>query len=389
MKIIAQNTPEKLPAVQRISTFFKEYRISSLLKECMPQKEKGFSAVTILSVLLSIVFTNRSMYMNFRTRTNEMPFSKDTLYRFLNSPKIHWQKFTARLSAVIAQKSVVSLTDDSRKNVFIADDTLFERKNAKKVELATTVFDHAQYRYTRGFRLLTLGWSDGNTFLPVTSSLLSTEKSKNILWQAEATNGRTLAGKRRKQAQRKATEVMLELLDMAMTSGHTAPYVLFDSWFCSPRSLIAVAEKGLHVIAMAKKTSKVHYLFEGQKKSAKEIYQSGKKRRGCSRYLLSVETTAEKDGETLPVKLVYVRNRSNRKDYLVLVSTDLYLSEEEIIQLYGKRWATSRLWTKLRQLMAAASVCGKTGAYWHVAGKRKKWHHGFRGNCGIGYGIYL
>lgn len=38
------------------------------------------------------------------------------------------------------------------------------------------------------------------------------------------------------------------------------------------------------------------------------------------------------------VKLIYVRNRSRRKDYLVLISTDITLSEEEIIRIYGKRW---------------------------------------------------
>lgn len=47
---------------------------------------------------------------------------------------------------------------------------------------------------------------------------------------------------------------------------------------------------------------------------------------------------AVKDGERLPVRLVYVRNKNKRRDYLVLVSTDLTLSEEEIIQTYGKRW---------------------------------------------------
>ncbi|WP_353887990.1 transposase [uncultured Mitsuokella sp.] len=36
--------------------------------------------------------------------------------------------------------------------------------------------------------------------------------------------------------------------------------------------------------------------------------------------------------------MVYVRNKNKRSDYLVLVSTDLTLSEEEIIQTYGKRW---------------------------------------------------
>ena len=68
------------------------------------------------------------------------------------------------------------------------------------------------------------------------------------------------------------------------------------------------------------------------------IYRNQKKRRGRSAYLLSVEAEAVKDSERLPVRLVYVRNKNKRSDYLVLVSTDLTLSEEEIIQTYGKRW---------------------------------------------------
>lgn len=46
----------------------------------------------------------------------------------------------------------------------------------------------------------------------------------------------------------------------------------------------------------------------------------------------------EKDGESIPAKFVYVRNKSNQKDWLVIVSTDTELSEEEIIRVYGKRW---------------------------------------------------
>ena len=46
----------------------------------------------------------------------------------------------------------------------------------------------------------------------------------------------------------------------------------------------------------------------------------------------------EKDGESLPAKFVYVRNKSSRKDWLVIVSTDMELSEEEVIRVYGKRW---------------------------------------------------
>lgn len=89
---------------------------------------------------------------------------------------------------------------------------------------------------------------------------------------------------------------------------------------------------------MAKKSSKVHYAFNGKKQSVKDIYKSCKKRRGRSRYLLSVEIEVKKDNQSIPARLVFVRNRNNRKDWLVLISTDMSLNEDEIIQTYGKRW---------------------------------------------------
>jgi hypothetical protein len=49
-------------------------------------------------------------------------------------------------------------------------------------------------------------------------------------------------------------------------------------------------------------------------------------------------STEGKETTTLAAKLVYVRNRQKRKDWIALVSTDISLSEEEIIALYGKRW---------------------------------------------------
>ena len=93
----------------------------------------------------------------------------------------------------------------------------------------------------------------------------------------------------------------------------------------------------LDTIAMIKK-SKTKYLYNGEKLNVKEIYSRNRKRRGRSRYLLSVLVTIEKDGENIPAKFVYVRNKSNRKDWLMIVSTDTGLSEEEIIRVYGKRW---------------------------------------------------
>jgi hypothetical protein len=173
-----------------------------------------------------------------------------------------------------------------------------------------------------------LGWSDGNTFLPVAGRLLS----------SESIDKRTIGFRRRKQAQTKATKVMIDLLKQAKKAGIQANHVLFDTWFCYPSTLLAVKNCGFNVIAMTKKSTRIHYVFQGKRQSVMDIYKSCKKRRGRSKYLLSVEITVEKDGESIPAKLVYVRNRNKKNDWLVLISTDTTLSEDEIIRLYGKRW---------------------------------------------------
>ena len=95
---------------------------------------------------------------------------------------------------------------------------------------------------------------------------------------------------------------------------------------------------GYDVVGMVKKGDKIHFRYNGRMQSAPTIFQAAKKRRGRSPYLLSVEAEAVKGEQTIPIKLVFVRNRNNRQDYLILVSTDVNLSEEEIIQTYGKRW---------------------------------------------------
>lgn len=199
-------------------------------------------------------------------------------------------------------------------------------------------FDHAKHAYKFGFRMLTLGWSDGSTFLPVNSVLLSTDNKKNRINEANAVDKRTVGYKRRQLSMQKGTSVMLELLKQAKKANIPAKYVLFDSWFSSPSSIHAVREIGYDVIAMVKKTPKMFFRYNGEDMSLISIYNKNKKRRGRSRYLLSVMVDVVKDGNIIPAKVVYVRKRNKRKEYLCIISTDTELDENEIIRIYGKRW---------------------------------------------------
>lgn len=321
-----------------IKRFFTRFHISSALKAANAYKKKGIPVVDVFQYLFLLIFSNRSMYMSLITGRNTPGFAKDTVYRFMKMSQINWIRFTTLLASRIIKDAIVPLDSQERTNVLIIDDSMFERNRSKKVELLAKAYDHANHRYRFGFRMLTLGWSDGSTFLPTGSVLLSSENKKNRVNEAGDVDKRTVGYRRRMLSMQKGTQVMLELLKAAKKAAIPANYVLFDSWFSSPSTLHAVKSIGYDVIGMVKKTPKMFFRYNGEDMSLITIYNKNKKRRGRSRYLLSVLVDVVKDGESIPAKVVYVRNRNKRKEYLCLICTDTSLDENEIIRNYGKRW---------------------------------------------------
>jgi hypothetical protein len=296
------------------------------------------------------------MYMQQRTGSFKEDFSKNTFYRFLNSTRTNWLRFTTMLAADVVNNDLKNLTDDSRTNVFIVDDSLFNRSSCKKTELGSRVFDHTDMTYKKGYRMLTLSWSDGNTLVPVNSCLVASSKESNVIGPVGAFDKRTIAGKRRKLAQTKAPEVMLTLLDEAVKAGLSAEYVLFDSWFSNPAQITGIKSRNMDVIAMIKKSSRIKYGYEGENLNIKEIYSRNKKRRGRSRYLLSVDVTVGKESP-VPAKIVCVRNKANRKDWLAFICTNPELSEEEIIRIYGKRWQIEVFFKVCKSMLNLIGEC--------------------------------
>ena len=307
-KSITQATQNDKQISKSIKRFFTRFHVYSALKASNAYKKKGVPVMEIFQYLFLLIFSNRSMYMNLITGRNTPDFAKDTVYRFMKMIQINWIRFTTILSARIIRDAIFPLDSEERVNVFIIDDSMFERNRSKKAELLAKVYDHAKHKYLFGFRMLTLGWSDGSTFLPVNSILLSTENRKNRINEATEVDKRTVGYKRRKLSLEKGTQAMLTLLDAAKKAAIPAKYVLFDSWFSSPRTLHAVKSMGYDVIGMVKKTPKMFFRYNDEDMSLTSIYNKNKKRRGRSRYLRSVMVDVVKDGEIIPAKVVYVRN---------------------------------------------------------------------------------
>ena len=303
MNSITQNHQDEELLPKKMQVFFRRYQVSRILRAANAYKLRGVSVLSIFLLVFRMVFQQRSVYTQMHLQRTAMPFGKDTFYRFMNSCRIHWRRFTTELAAAIIHATLAPLTQADRINVLILDDSIYHRARSKKVEL------------------------------------LSNENTKNRLREASRkVDARSNGGKQRKLAQQKATEVMLQLLQEAKAADIPARHVLFDTWFCSPASLLKIHGLGYDVVAMAKKTKKIHYLHQGCLQDVKAIYKQHRKRRGRSKYLLRVEAAVVKGEESLPVRLVFVRNRNHRKDWLVLVTTDMSLTAEEVIRIYGKRW---------------------------------------------------
>lgn len=353
-KIISQNELDTKQITDSIKIFFNKFHVSAILKSSNVKKLKGESPSNILMYAFSLVFRNKSMYMDMLL--GNCSFAKDTYYRFMNSIHINWIRFTTLLASKISNDVINPATSDDRVNALVVDDSLFSRGCSKKVEMLAKVFDHAKHSFQYGFRMLTLGWTDGNTFLPVNHILLSSS-GKSQVNGSNKIDTRSNGYKRRKLSVTKGTEAMIELIKEAKRAKLPADYVLFDSWFSSPKTLIAIKTIGYHVIAMIKRSEKMTFGYNGSRYNLKEIYQMNKKRRGRSKYLLSVIVDVEKDNCTIPAKVVYVRNRSNRSEYLCLISTNIDIDEEEIIRIYSKRWQIEVFFKVCKSYLKLAKEC--------------------------------
>ena len=363
MNTISQSELLLQDATNEVGSFLRKYQVSDILKQCNGYKQKGFSVIQLFAYLVTLMFQPLSTYMSMRVGAYKEPFSKNTIRRFCNNASINWHKFLRTLSQKLVVEFMRPATSDDREEYFVIDDTPF-RKSGKKTELVSKFFNHVSMNYELGYRILTLLWTDGYSNVPVDFVPLSSGNENLIVAKAKEYDGRTIAGKIRKQACMKAPELILKMLSQAVAAGHTAKYVLFDSWFATPKGIMDIKNRlGMDVIAMVKKSGKVYYEYDGVQHDVKEIFSHCKKRRGRSKYLLSVEVNLlqKKNGkilERMPAKLVYVRNKANKKDWIAIICTDTTLSEEETIKRYGYRWNIEVYFKTCKQQLKLLKECG-------------------------------
>lgn len=328
----------------------KTLKISQLLREAGIRKTQGASVFEVFRFLILLVFQGKNLYRYLDSERKDQALSKNTYYRFLNESTYAWRHFLSLLSVKVIDAFRL-LTRPDRVNVLVLDDSILKRTRSKKVELLARVHDHTDNRYRKGFTMLTLGWSDGYSFVPVDFALLSSGNRKNRFQDMDDNVDKRCNGyKRRKESMEEKPELSFRMIQNALKQGITASYVLMDTWFTHEPLVMKIKEIGLDVIGMVKDIGqKYHYC--GKTYTLKELKRL-LPQNVVSNIIGSIIVTT-KNG--LHVKLVYVRNRNKKSEWLSILSTDLSLSDQEIIRIYGNRWGIEVFFKAIKSFLKLGS----------------------------------
>ena len=331
-------------SVDAATRFINRFGIVKLLGDCGAYKDKGVPVRVILLYIFNLMFSPMSMYYQLKMGAFHEDFSKNTVYRFLGNIRMNWHLFMLRLSTIII-RHIVGLTEDkNNRYALLVDDTPLP-KCGKAMELVSRYFNHVTMGYDFGYRVLTLAWTDGVTIIPVRYSLLASSYDEKVRGRIrDDIDGRTLGARIRKLARTSMNDLTVRFACEAVKAGIPASIIAFDSWFAVPRTISRLMKEAeLTVIARLKTNSKQHYEYNGKMINIKALYTMSNKRRGKAAWKLSVNVNLlvkEKNKiiERIPVKLVYLPNRANTKEWICILSTDTEMEENEIIRQYGKRW---------------------------------------------------
>lgn len=319
----------------RISSAFKELKISHFLNKANITQSKGISTTSLFQLIFMLVFRHKTWFQSLYSKNGAQLPSKDCVYRFLSKSTYNWRKFLSLLSAHTISL-IDGLTHKNRVKCFIIDDSPYNKNRSKKLELSSRIYDHVSSSFLKGYHMLTLGWSDGASFIPIDFAMVAAVK--RILNQVrEDIDKRSCGFKRRKDALKEKPVLVIEMLKNALHHGVTADYVLMDSWFTSGKLMHEISELGLHTIGMLKHTGKVYYTYRGKKYPLEKLFPWAMKyapHKGQA--ILCSIIVQTKQGQY--IKIVFIQNRNKKDQWLAVASTDTVLSSEEIIRIYGYRW---------------------------------------------------
>lgn len=250
--MINQNNPSDQSKIAFLQAF-KAFKLAGLLRDSGIRKAQSIKVAQVFELLLLLAFQGKNLYRYLDSKYWEQQrHPKILTIVFLNTSTYNWRRFLTSLSAKVIL-SFSRLTRPDRIKVFVLDDSVVSRTRSKHVELLANLYDHADYRFIKGFTMPALGWTDGYSFVPTDFAMMSSASPKNRIQEvSESIDKRTSGYKRRSEAMKKKTHVAVQMIRNALNQGIQADYVLMDTWFTHEPIIRSILYEGLDVIGMVK-----------------------------------------------------------------------------------------------------------------------------------------
>ena len=360
----------------KISTVFKGFTVCKSLKNINLYKQKGYEATDALYALLLLPFIlEKSIYGMIKSSLGFISnMEKDVFYRLKNNPSIDWRRVVfsiiKRSQKIIQEQSVApdQEPDDIIPQVkcLVFDDTVLS-KTGYKIEGIGKIYDHVCSQYLLGFKMLCCCFWDGKSLNPLDFSLHS-EKGKqkkgkpfrayglskiklNKRYRKKREVSRP-GWKRKNELSHSKIKITLEMMKRAVKQGFIPDYVLLDKWFVSEKILKSVRslKKGkVHVVAACKK-DKRKYTYKNKLYTASELLANHKDRKKHCRSLKTLYIGIIAEYKGVPIKLFF-NKPSRRKNWELLVTTDLKLSFINALKIYRIRWGIEVFFKECKQYL--------------------------------------
>ena len=344
--ISAINTTLKNPIYQTMQLL----NIKSILKNAnFVKKREGVNPYLVVLHFVYMLVMNKKI-STFMNQSNDS-LKKDTYYRLLQNSSYNWRKLLS-LTTLKILKKLHKVQDASSVKVLIIDDTV-EGKTGKYVEGSRdALWSNKEKRNIRGINVVSLNYSDGysNFMLDFAISMGNYARVKFEEFTQEV-DVRTTAYKRRLEIMDGKSQIAIDMVTRALKSGVYADYLLVDSWYSKPVFMKEMNDLGLKVISRIANNNKI-WNFTSKEKTLNAIYKKFKnlKKEKAGTYgkkikfkYFSVVVEHKNAGK---IKIVFIKTKEK---LIPIASTDLEINDEEIIDIYKRRWDIEQGYKELRE----------------------------------------
>lgn len=326
----------------------KEIKITSLLKKSSFNKKDGASSYTIFLHFIYMILMNKKIATFMKQSKDSL--KKDAYYRMLKNEKYNWQKLLLLSSAKLISL-VAPLQKSIEEKLFIIDDTN-EDKRGKLIEgVCDKLWSNKDKKTIRGINLVSLNYSDGHSNFMLDFALKFNDNLRVRIHDFKNKFYHTShAQKRKEEGLDSKLVIALNMLKRALKAGVKADYLLVDSWYSKPNFIKDVKKLKLHVITRIANNNRIWH-FKNNYKTLNRTYSIliktvKRKRASYNKIKYTYCSTVVNHHIAGRVKIVFIKTHNK---LIPILSTNIRLTDERIINIYKKRWNIEQGYKELRE----------------------------------------